>query len=206
MSLLHGLLPLTLANIKSFYRDRASLFWTIAFPVLFVILFGSIFGSNSTTTFNVGWVDQDGTPAATQLRAGFASVSLLDIKDETQDQALAEMKDGKLDAVIVVPQGLGAALTPGASAPASGPFQLVVYTDPSRQTASSTVQQVVAAGRRRHQPAAQRQAAGAGHDHPAAADRSTSQTRPTSCPASWPWRSCSWASSPRSRSSASARS
>ena len=30
-----GLWPLTLANIKSYYRDRAALFWTIAFPVLF---------------------------------------------------------------------------------------------------------------------------------------------------------------------------
>ena len=28
------------------------------------VLFGSIFGSNSPTTFNIGWVDQDGTPAA----------------------------------------------------------------------------------------------------------------------------------------------
>lgn len=140
---MRGLWPLTVANIKSFYRDRASLFWTIAFPVLFVVLFGSIFGSNSPSTFNIGWVDQDGTPAATSLRDGFAAVPLLELKNETQDQALAEMKSGKLDAVVVVPQGLGAALAGGVSAAGNGPFQLIVYTDPSRQTASSTVQQVV---------------------------------------------------------------
>ena len=29
-------LALTVANVKSFYRDRAALFWTFAFPVLFV--------------------------------------------------------------------------------------------------------------------------------------------------------------------------
>ena len=55
-----GLLPLTVANIKSFYRDRASLFWTLAFPVIFVFLFGSLFSGNGPTTFNVGWVDEDG--------------------------------------------------------------------------------------------------------------------------------------------------
>ena len=75
------------------------------------------------------------------MRSGFASVSLLDLKDATQDDALAQMRDGKLDAVIVVPAGLGAAM---AQTSASGaPFQLVLYTDPSKQSASSTVQQVV---------------------------------------------------------------
>ena len=38
-----GLWPLTVANIKSFLRNRAALFWTFAFPIIFVILFGSIF-------------------------------------------------------------------------------------------------------------------------------------------------------------------
>ena len=136
-----GLLPLTVANVKSYYRDRAALFWTIAFPVIFVILFGSIF-SGGPTSFAVGWVDNDQTPAAAQLRAGFAAVSLLDLKDATADDALAQMRDGKLDAVIVVPAGLGAAMA--ATSATGTPFQLVLYTDPSKQSASGTIQQVVA--------------------------------------------------------------
>ena len=59
---MRGLLPLTIANIKSFYRNRAALFWTLAFPVIFVVLFGSIF-SGGNAHFTIGWVDQDGTPA-----------------------------------------------------------------------------------------------------------------------------------------------
>ena len=138
-----GLLPLTIANVKSYVRDRGALFWTIAFPVLFVVLFGSIF-SGGATTFNVGWVDQDQSPAATQLRAGFAAVSLLNLKDASQDDALAQMRDGKLDAVIVVPAGLGAAMTSGGSTGSAGaPFQLILYTDPSKQSSSGTIQQVV---------------------------------------------------------------
>ena len=137
-----GLMPLTIANVKSYVRDRGALFWTIAFPVLFVVLFGSIF-SGGPTTFNVGWVDQDQSPAATQLRAGFAAVSLLDLKDAGQDDALAQMRDGKLDAVIVVPAGLGAAMTSGGSGSAGSPFQLILYTDPSKQSSSGTIQQVV---------------------------------------------------------------
>ena len=136
-----GLWPLTVANVKSFYRDRASLFWTIAFPVIFVVLFGSIF-SGGPTKFSVGWVDQDQSAASTQLRAGFAAVSLLELHNVNNDDGLRQMRDGKLDAVIVVPAGLGAAMAPGA--PATTPFQLTLYTDPSKQTASGTVGQIVA--------------------------------------------------------------
>jgi ABC-2 type transport system permease protein len=136
-----GLLPLTVANVKSYYRDRGALFWTLAFPVLFVILFGSIF-SGGPTTFSVGWVDQDQSASSAQLRQGFAGVSLLDLKDVSQDDALAQMQQGKLDAVVLVPAGLGASMTSGGST--GTPFQLVLYTDPSKSTASNTVEQVVA--------------------------------------------------------------
>jgi ABC-2 type transport system permease protein len=136
-SFMRGLWPLIVANIRSFYRDRSALFWTFAFPILFVILFGYLF-TGRPSNFNVGWADQDATPASAQLRAAFAQVPLLTLKDVTQDDGLSEMRQGKLSAVIVVPAGLGVALTPGAQ-----PFQLIVYTDTSQQTASGTISQIV---------------------------------------------------------------
>jgi len=137
---MRGFWPMTVANIKSFYRDRASLFWTLAFPVIFVVLFGSIF-SGGTTRFDVGWVDQDGSPASGQLRAGFAQVSLLELTDADEAGALEQMREGDVDAVVVVPAGLGQAMAAGAGT--GTPFQLTVYTDPSSQTSSTTVLQIV---------------------------------------------------------------
>ena len=40
---MNALLALTLANIRSYTRDRAALFWTLAFPLVFIVLFGLIF-------------------------------------------------------------------------------------------------------------------------------------------------------------------
>jgi ABC-2 type transport system permease protein len=136
---MRGLIPLTVANIKSFYRNRAALFWTLMFPVIFVVLFGSIF-SGGTTHFTMAWVDQDGTPAAAQLRAGFTGISLLTLVDASEQDALDKMLAGEVDAVLVVPSGLGAALAGGGSA---GPLALSLYTDPSRQTATTTLTQIV---------------------------------------------------------------
>ena len=136
---MRALAAMTAANVKSFYRDRASLFWTLAFPVIFVVLFGSIF-SGGTNRFTLGWVDQDGSPAAARMRDGFAQVSILDLRDASEEDALEEMRQGDLDAIVVVQPGLGEALATASSGDA---FPLAVYTDPSRQNASATVQPVV---------------------------------------------------------------
>ena len=40
---MQALLTLTLANIRSYVRDRAALFWTLAFPLVFIVMFGLIF-------------------------------------------------------------------------------------------------------------------------------------------------------------------
>src|SRR6266704_1948836 len=36
------------AHFKSWYRSKSNIFWTIAFPLLLIVLFGAIFGSGST--------------------------------------------------------------------------------------------------------------------------------------------------------------
>ena len=40
---MNALFALTVANIKSYVRDRAALFWTLAFPLIFIFMFGFIF-------------------------------------------------------------------------------------------------------------------------------------------------------------------
>lgn len=137
---MRGLLPLTVANIKGFYRNRAALFWTLAFPVIFVVLFGSIF-SGGTTSFSLAWVDQDGSAASAQLRAGFEQISVLELTDADESSALDQMRAGDVDAVLVVPAGLGSALSGGGLG--GGPVALSLYTDPSRQTATTTLSQIV---------------------------------------------------------------
>ena len=71
---MRGLLPLTIANIKSFYRNRAALFWTLAFPVIFIVLFGAIFsGGDAALHARLG---RPGRHAGRrpQLRAGFGQM------------------------------------------------------------------------------------------------------------------------------------
>jgi ABC-2 type transport system permease protein len=124
---MRALWMLSVANLKSFVRDRAALFWTLAFPVIFVVLFGTIFSGGQAPTYTVGWVDLDGTPATTQLRSAVDQTTILVPTDEP-DQASAEaaMRAGDIDAIVVVPKGLGAAIDAGRSGQPAEPVDLVV--------------------------------------------------------------------------------
>ena len=133
---MRGLIPLTIANIKSFYRNRAALFWTLAFPVIFIVLFGSIF-SGGTTTFPLAWVDQDRSPESAQLRAGFDAVALLEVEDVSEQEALEHMRSGEFAGVLIVPAETGAEISVGRTA------TLTLFVDPSRSTAATALEQVV---------------------------------------------------------------
>ena len=139
-----ALLSLTVANMKSFVRDRAALFWTIAFPVIFVVLFGTLFGGGGTADYRVGWVDQDRTLASAQLEQAFAKLGVLTLTTTDQASGLASARNGQLDAVIVVPAGYGAATAAAGSAAAPrAPLALTLYTDLSHPTDAQTLEQIV---------------------------------------------------------------
>ena len=133
---------LSLANLKSFLRDRAALFWTLAFPVTFVILFGTILSGGGNATFDLGWVDQDGSQAASGLHSAFAAVNGLKLHDGSLADEQAAMKKGDVAGIIVVPSGLGAAVAASSQGTSAAPVALTVYTDPSRSTAAQTISQI----------------------------------------------------------------
>jgi ABC-2 type transport system permease protein len=138
---MRALLALTLANIRSYVRDRAALFWTLAFPLIFIVMFGFIFqGGGGGLT--LGWVDADGSPASAQLRDAFKASGVDVLVETTEADALSKMRDGEVDAVIVVPDGYGDALA-AMAAGTGAPVALTVYTDPSRQGLSASVFQAV---------------------------------------------------------------
>src|SRR3954447_2700271 len=139
-----ALFALTRANIRSYTRDRAALFWTLAFPLIFIFMFGFIFQGGSQSRLKLGWADQDTSPAATQLREAFAAQAGTDVVDASKDDALAKMRQGDVDAVIVVPAGYGEGVTAGAAG-SGGPTSIVVFTDPSRSNLVASVYQAVGA-------------------------------------------------------------
>jgi ABC-2 type transport system permease protein len=138
---MQALFALTLANIRSYTRDRAAVFWTIAFPLVFIVLFGLIFQGSGGARLTLGFVDNERSPASEQLKAGFEALDGVTLVETTIEDAKSQMQIGKVDGIIVVPVGYAASLAAaGGGAP---PVQLEVYTDPSRPQLAGSIYQAV---------------------------------------------------------------
>lgn len=138
---MRALAALSIANLRSFLRDRAALFWTLAFPIVFVILFGTIF-SGGGADYRLGWVDQDGTPAAAALRVAFAENAPVELTDGTFEESRARMRDGDLDGILVIPRGLATVIDAINAGQTPDPIAVTVITDPSRSNTALAIQQI----------------------------------------------------------------
>jgi ABC-2 type transport system permease protein len=142
---MRALRALTLANMRSFLRDRAALFWTLAFPLIFILLFGFIFQGGGESRLTLGWVDEDRSPEAAGLREAFDGQEGTELVQADKDDVLQQMRQGDVDAVIVVPAGYGAAVAARADGSPGPPTPIVVTTDPSRSELVASVYQSVQA-------------------------------------------------------------
>ncbi len=127
-------ISLYIASLREFVRNRLTIFWTLAFPVLFVILFGLIFNNSGSTTFNVGLVDQDNTQASQGLTNILKQVKSFNIETGTLDNERNKLKQGKIDMVVIIPQGLQAN-----QGKKTTPVQLL--NDPSRNQTTAQIEQ-----------------------------------------------------------------
>ena len=137
------------ATVREFARDKSALFWTFAFPIFFIGIFGVIFSGEQNISFKVGLVNEDGT-ASTRLVQGFKQISAFKIDEGTRDAELKALKDGDRSAVIIIPAGTGAALaanptllTGANQGAASGQATLNVYYDPANQNTSQIVLNII---------------------------------------------------------------
>ncbi|HSX33112.1 MAG TPA: ABC transporter permease [Candidatus Saccharimonadales bacterium] len=129
-------------NTKRFFRDRLALFFGIAFPLIFLFVFGGIFGHAGGTTFKVAFLNESNTPVATSLAKQITGGKIIKVDKSVTNMAAAQekMSRNQLDATIVLPPDFGK-MQAGHKNP-SGTAQ-VIYTqnnDQAGQTLTSLLQ------------------------------------------------------------------
>ncbi len=97
-------MALAKANMKRFWRDPVAMFFTIAFPLMFLVIFGFIFGGDDTS-FNasVGLVNESDSPLAARVEERIESSESFSVEsfetDEDREDALTR---SQIQAVIVI--------------------------------------------------------------------------------------------------------
>lgn len=106
------LLPITTfarIDIKRLFRDKVAIFFVFVFPLIFLIIFGSIFNSDSDVSFRVGLTSQSDTEFAKDFEKQLRDNKLFDIDEAVngREQAAEKMSRGQLTAYIELPASFG---------------------------------------------------------------------------------------------------
>jgi ABC-2 type transport system permease protein len=98
------------ASLKSFWRDKSTIFWTLAFPTVLILLFGAIF-SQSSMKYDLYVQNQDFTDGKPTYWSGnfitvlnstnAFNIQAVDASINATDYALAN----RLSALVVIPSG-----------------------------------------------------------------------------------------------------
>ena len=105
---------LFLANVKLIYRNRQALFWSLAFPLIFLVIFWLFFGGDQGSTTSIGVVDRAQDEVSERLLDELDSLESVEVVPrEEESAARKEVSDNDLDLLLVIPPGLTAALASG---------------------------------------------------------------------------------------------
>lgn len=131
-------------EIKEFYRNKGTMFFVLAFPIILMLLFGFIFQGQSDLSYDLLVQDLDGGEQAANLTTllGFANLFTIEMVDSTEDDLNQYLFDKKANTMLIIPEGFSADLdlildSRQIGQPLNETVNLTVLYDPTNTAAMS---------------------------------------------------------------------
>lgn len=99
-------LAMTVANLKMTIRNKAALFWNLLFPAIFIVMFGSIFGSDNLSGIQVGIAGAN-SPTRQAVVSVMNGSSAFIVHEGDLQSELDAMKNDDRSVVVSFPEGDG---------------------------------------------------------------------------------------------------
>ena len=95
-------------SIKRYFRDRLAIFFTIAFPLIFLVVFGS-FSKHDDISFKIGLLNHSDSQFAQTFEQQLKQDPMFKIDNEVTNEAQAKekMSRSEIDATVVLPPDFG---------------------------------------------------------------------------------------------------
>ena len=93
---MQSFIAMVVANLKMTIRNRQAIFWNLAFPAIFIVMFGVVFNSGGMDSFSVGIAGADSELRASVTQAMEAS-DAFDISEGTTEEEIAALEDEDRD-------------------------------------------------------------------------------------------------------------
>lgn len=126
-------------ELKLLRKDKHSFFFLLLMPVIFIVMFASVFGgSGDSGNISLHAVDMDGTTASAALLKQAGQIMDVKAAEPAQiDDQIDKIKKGQLSAVLVIPSGFEADMKQGK------PVDVKLYQDPAAQASVAPIQAIL---------------------------------------------------------------
>ncbi|MCP1307688.1 ABC transporter permease [Paenibacillus tyrfis] len=139
---MNAYIHLTLAQLRLFARNRQVLFWTLLFPIFFMVMLGSFLGKGNPVSVTGAIVDEDRTAASEALMKALQDNPILRVNAASDlNPELETLKRGDYQLVLVIPKGYEEQTKPGSTGVAAA---IKVYYDETNAATSQIGLQVLA--------------------------------------------------------------
>lgn len=118
------------ASLKMTYREKVALFWMFLFPVLLMLLLGTIFGRTGSASITLGVADLDNSQVTGVITKRLNGISAFHVTRGSEAALRKQLNDGKLNAILVLNKGFQESLF------THKPGQATIYVDKSSPTVS----------------------------------------------------------------------
>jgi len=125
-------------NFIMLVRQRALIISSLGLAVISMLVFGFLFSGNGSLRTRLGVMDQDHSPVAGQIVSQLQKSNALQISTGVNDEEQQALKDGKRDAVLLIPSGFAQQFVQSGA-------HLRVFYDQSNPITAATTQLTVQA-------------------------------------------------------------
>ena len=131
------------ASIKTWIRSKGTMFWTILFPVLLILIFGAIFSGAGEIEYTLHVQDLDNSTWSNEFTDVLKNISVLKYETIPVDKNITVyMQENELSAALVIPGGFGETLEQSFFDP-NVSVNVSFYFDPSEQSSTSVLSNIV---------------------------------------------------------------
>ena len=136
-------LYLAVKDLRVILSDKGNVFWVFGFPVFMALLFGAIYSGagGEPSGIKIAVVDEDNTEFSGSYKSRLESYEALEIVYLPEDEAIEQVRKGKLAAVVFLKKGFGDGFEAMFN---SDEPRLEVAKDPSRKMESGYLQGLLA--------------------------------------------------------------
>jgi ABC-2 type transport system permease protein len=130
-------------DVKRLFRDKVAIFFVFIFPLIFLFVFGTIFGGDDNINFKVALINRSNSEYASKFVEEAKKSEVLDVDEEitTMEQAREKMNRSEVSATLILPEAYG-------QMAANGQYptgEITVLYDQNNEQAGQTLQAVLEA-------------------------------------------------------------